>query len=200
MLTYERVLSYGHIFPLDISCNPDKIIGEVSKFQFAHYNTKKLEIPRQGLSITSMDGEINSGDLESLKGTEFKESSFKTPTRVYRESKEVQKLIDPFKDWMGRAHFLNIKKGGYFPPHRDELSAEQESFRIIVPLKEFNPPHNYFIFNDKITYLNEGRAYFINTNITHSDISFSNNCLMVIMNVIACENSYKKLLMSVHCL
>lgn len=198
MLTYERVLSYGNIFPLQITCNPDKTLEEISKFKFGQYNTDKLEIPRYGLSITSLDGEIDSGDLESLKDTEYRESSFRELTNVYYQSKEVQKVINPFKQWIGRSHFLNIKKGGYFPPHRDELSIDQHTFRVIVPIRSFNPPHNYFIYNDKVTYLNEGRAYFVNTNIVHSDMSFSNDTLMIVMNVICSEDSYKQLLLSVH--
>lgn len=196
-ISYERVLSYGNIFPLTITCNPDRIISEVSQFKFAQYNTKKPEIPRTGLSITSLDGEINTGDLESLNGSEYTESSFRTLTQVYYQSKQVQSIIDPFKPWMGRAHFLNIKKGGYFPPHRDELSAEQESFRVVVPLRAFNPPHNYFIFNDQIVQMNMGRAYFVNTNMVHSDMSFSDDCLMIILNIISCNESYEKLLRSV---
>lgn len=198
MLTYERILSYGNIFPLNIDCNPEKLIKEIQPFQFFQYNTTKPNIDRVGLSITSLDGKINSGDLESLRDTPYKESSFRVLTDVYYKSKEVQKLVNPFKDWLGRTHLLNIRRGGYFPPHRDEMTVEQHTFRIIIPIKAFNPPHNYLIFDDKVTYMNEGRAYFMNTNITHSNISYSNDTLLMVMNVICCEESYKQLLMSVH--
>jgi hypothetical protein len=198
MLTYERVLSYGNIFPLNIECNPQKLLNEIQDFDFFQYNTTKSDIPRVGLSITSLDGKINSGDLESLRDTPYKESSFRTLTDVYCKSKEVQKVIDPFKEWIGRSHLLNIRRGGYFPPHRDEMTIEQHTFRIIIPIKHFNPPHNYLVFDDKVTYMNEGRAYFMNTNITHSDISYSNDTLLMVMNVICCEDSYKQLLLSVH--
>ena len=198
MLTYERVLSYGNIFPLNIECNPEKLLQEIKPFDFYQYNTTKPDIPRVGLSVTSLDGKINSGDLESLRDTEYKESSFRVLTDVYYKSKEVQKLIDPFKSWIGRSHILNIKKGGYFPPHRDELSEEQHTFRILIPLKAFNPPHHYFIHGDNITHLNEGRMYFINTNMVHSSMSFSNDTFMAVMNVICCAESYKQLLLFVH--
>lgn len=198
MLTYERVLSYGNIFPLKIDCNPTKLIEEIQPFDFFQYNTTKSEIPRVGLSVTSLDGKINSGDLESLRDTEYKESSFRILTDVYYKSKEVQRIVDPFKQWIGRTHILNIRRGGYFPPHRDEVSVEQHTFRVIIPLKSFNPPHNYMIFNDQITYMNEGRAYFMNTNVVHSNISYANDMLVMVMNVICCEDSYKQLLLSVH--
>jgi hypothetical protein len=198
MISYERVLSYGNIFPLAISCNPDKLISQIAPFTFAQYNTDKQDIPRLGLSITSLDGEINSGDLETLRNSEYRESSFRELTKVYYESSEVRGIVDPFKEWIGRTHILNIKKGGYFPPHRDELSIEQHTFRVIVPLKTFNPPHNYFIYNDQVTHLNEGRAYFMNTNIVHSNMSFSNDTLMLVMNVRCCNESYERLMNSVH--
>lgn len=198
MLTYQRILSYGDIFDLNISCDPNKLLSEVSSFEMFQYNTTKPNNNRLGLSITSIDGKINNGDLESLRCSELKESSFRTLTEVYYKSNEIRKLVDPFKEWIGRTHILNIRSGGYFPPHRDEISDEQHTFRILIPLKKFNPPNNYFIFNDKITHLNEGFAYFINTNVVHSNISYSDNTYMLIMNVLCCEASYKKLLDSVH--
>lgn len=198
MITYERVLSYGNIFPLNISCDRSKLIQEISGFDFAQYNTEKLAIPRLGLSVTSLDGNINSGDLESLKGTKYRESSFNTLTQVYHSSAEVQKLVDPFKQWIGRTHILNIRKGGYFPPHRDEMSIEQHTYRIIVPLRSFNPPHSYLIYDDTVTHMNEGQAYFMNTNIVHSTMSFSNDMLVMVMNVVCCDESYTKLMLSVH--
>jgi hypothetical protein len=198
MLTYERILSYGNVFPLNISCNTHKLIEEINGFDFFQYNTDKPNINRVGLSITSLDGKINSGDLESLKGRELRESSFRVLTDAYYKSKEIQSLVDPFKQWIGRTHILNIKKGGYFPPHRDEMSIDQHTFRIIIPIRLFNPPHNYLIFDDKVTYLNEGRAYFMNTNITHSNISYNDDMLVIVMNVICCEDSYKKLMLSVY--
>ena len=196
-MNYERVLSYGHIFPLKITCNPDKLLNEVEPFTFAQYNTKKTYIDRRGLSITSLDGETNGPDLESLNGSTYDELSFRTLTRVYHASSQIQKLVDPFKQWIGRTHILNIRKGGYFPPHRDELSEVQRSFRILVPLRAFNPPENYFIFNGDITSLNEGRAYFINTNITHSDFSFSNDTMMIVLNVECTAESHYALLANV---
>ena len=200
MITYERVLSYGNIFPLKITCDTNKLLQEIRGFKFAQYNTKKPDIPRYGLSITSLDGELNGIDLESLNGSEYSERSFRKLTEVYHASQEVRKVIDPFKHWMGRAHLLNIRKGGYFPPHRDEMSAEQLSFRVIVPVKAFNPPHNYFIVNDQIVQMDEGRAYFVNTNLVHSDMSFSNDTTMMVLNIDACTESYVQLLTHVYSL
>ena len=39
----------------------------------------------------------------------YDEDNFTTLTDVYHKSKEVQKLVDPFKPWLCRTHFLNFK-------------------------------------------------------------------------------------------
>lgn len=197
-MNYERLLSYGDIIPLKPSCDPEKIRNEISQFNFSQYNTSKLEIPRRGLSITSLDGSLNGPDLETLNGSEYDEGSFTTLTEVYYQSSEVRKLVDPFLPHIARSHFLNIKKGGFFPPHRDELSAEQQYMRVIVPIYHFNPPFMYFIHNDKVTHLSQGQAYFVNTNIQHSVFSFSNSSLMVILNLICSEESYKSVMKLFH--
>jgi len=196
-MNYERVLSYGNIFQLGLQCDPQKLRKEIANFSFAKYNPNK-DINRYGLSITSLDGEMNGPDLDTLNGKDYDELDFTELTEVYYKSKEAQKIIEPFLPWLGRTHFLNIKKGGYFPPHRDEVSGKQEAFRIIVPLHHFNPPHNYMIYNDEVVRLNEGYAYFMNTNIVHGNFSFSNDTLMMIMNIKANKFSFKELLKNMH--
>ena len=63
------------------------------------------------------------------------------------KSKEVQKLVDPWKPWLCRTHFLNFKKGGYFPPHIDSYKfGEQKFIRLIVPIKKCNPSFLYFVY------------------------------------------------------
>ena len=113
---------------------------EIKDFEWKQYNPRK-EINRYGLSVTSSDGTRNGIDLDSLyeynreNNTKFDEDSFKTFTDVYYKSEEVQKLVEPFKPWLWRTHFLNFRKGGYFPPHRDKrTSKEQKSMRLLVPI------------------------------------------------------------------
>lgn len=192
-MSYERLLSYGHFIQLQPNVNVEKLIAEIEPFPFARYNPKKDDIPRYGLSVTSEDGSINGIDLDSLHNHEgYDELSFRTLTEVYTQSEEVRKLVDPFKDYLGRCHFLKFGKGGYFPPHRDNRGARvQEDFRIIVPLKHCNPPNSYLIFDDRIKVLNEGFAYFMNTNLEHSFFSYSKEALMLVMNIEACDGAYE---------
>lgn len=201
MISYERLLSFGDIIPLRIKCNVDKLQQELSTFKFSQYNTSKLDNPRSGLSITSIDGQLNGVDLESLyevyalTGNEYNEMSFTTLTEVYYTSAETRKIVDPFRSYIGRSHFLQFKQGGYFPPHRDDRGTEeQHSLRIIVPIRDCNPPQFYFMFNDKVLNLNHGYAYFMNTNLTHSVFSYSNNSMLMVLNVKSCDATHRIIL------
>ena len=121
--------------------------------------------------------------------------SFRILTKVYEKSLELKKVIDPYKKFLGRTHFLNLRKGGYFPPHRDDRGSKvQPDFRIIVPIKDCNPPSSYYVFNNQIQTLNHGYAYFMNTNLEHSFFSFSHDTLMIVMNVEGCSDAYQLVL------
>jgi len=192
-MNYERLLSYGNVIQLKMRVDVGKLKGEISSFDFDHYNPNKPNIPRYGLSITSLDGEINGVDLDSLYNTDgLDEMSFRTFTDVYYASEQIRSVIEPFKDYLGRSHLLKFGKGGFFPPHRDDRgSREQKTVRIICPIFKCKPPTSYLILDDKIQYLQEGGVYFMNTNLEHSFISYGGEALMMILNVEACEGSYK---------
>ena len=195
-MNYERLLTFGNIIPLNISCYKEKLIEEIKDFGFSQYNRSKGNNPRMGLSVTSHDGSINGIDLDSIhelnKRTDnnYDECSFRILTPVYHMSEELQKLVDPWKDHLARTHFLNIKKGGYFPPHRDDRGyTEQHTFRIIVPIRVCNPPNMYFIMDGNVVNFMEGHAYFMNTNLMHSVFSYNDDNLMLIMNIMSNEES-----------
>ena len=191
-MTYERLLSYGNVIPLRISCEREQLLEEIKDFKFSQYNSSKPKNPRLGLSVTSHDGSINGIDLDSLHelnqrtGRYYDECSFKELTEVYHKSEQVQKLVDPWKEHLGRTHFLNIKKGGYFPPHRDDRGyTEQHTFRIVVPIRHCNPPKFHFVMDNQTISFMENHAYFMNTNLMHSVFSYSDDNLMLIMNIMS---------------
>tara|TARA_A100001015_G_C14638766_1_gene574599 strand:- start:53 stop:667 length:615 start_codon:yes stop_codon:yes gene_type:complete len=194
---YNSLLSYGDLIPLNIKCNVEKLIFQTKGFEYLKYNPRK-DIQRYGLSITSLKGELDGIDLDSLKeynkenNTNYDELSFKKFTAVYRANMEIQRIVKPFKEYVGRSHLLMLPKGGYFPPHRDlpVYIEQQNSLRILVPLKGCNPPDMYFMYEDKPLYFEHGRAYFLNTNKSHSLFSM-NGSLMVVLNIEANEEVYK---------
>lgn len=196
-MTYANFCNFGDVIPLNITCSPHKLLDEISMFERAQYNPRK-DIKRLGLSITSLDGKTNGIDLDSLKeynkenGTSYHEMSFTHLTPVYDMSEQVQKIVDPFCELLGRSHLIELEIGGYFPPHRDQASYVANglrAIRIIVPLKNCNPPAMYFNYDEKILQFEHGRAYFVNTNKTHSLFSF-NGSSFIVLNVKACEEAY----------
>ena len=196
MIDYKTLLTYGDFIPLKPRCSVNKLFDEIKIFDFAQYNPRK-DIKRYGLSITSLRGEVNGIDLDSLleiwkeTGKMYTESDFSTFTAVYNASSEIQNLIEPFKDHIARSHILNLKPGGYFPPHRDTtVIKEPDDFRVIVPLKRCNPPDMYFMYEDKSLHFDHGRAYFLNTNKTHSVFSH-NDSYFIVFNVKNNEDSIK---------
>lgn len=188
MISYEQLISYGNVIQLSVKCNVPKMMDEIRAFPFRQYNTHDYTNPRQGLSITSADGSIDGAALESTSkmaaknDTAYTEMDFRTLTDVYYKSGEVRRVVDPFKPYMGRSHFLKFSPGGYFPPHRDSQGVSN-AFRIIIPLSNCSPPWSYFILDEKIIHFQEGYAYFINTNLQHCFFNFAKEAMMIIMNI-----------------
>ena len=196
-MSYNSLLSFGDLIPLKLKCDVKKLFDETEKFVYLKYNPRK-DIERYGLSITSLDGSLNGVELDSIKeynkenNTEYDELSFNKFTEVYHTSSEIQKIVEPFKDHIGRSHILSLQEGGYFPPHRDlpVYVEQQNSLRILVPLKGCNPPDMYFMYEDKPLHFEHGRAYFLNTNKSHNLFSFKGS-EMIVLNIKTNEEVYK---------
>ena len=196
-MSYNSLLSFGDLIPLKLKCDVKKLFDETEEFVYLKYNPRK-DIERYGLSITSLDGSLNGIDLDSIKeynkenNTEYDELSFNKFTKVYHTSSEIQKIVEPFKNHIGRSHILSLQEGGYFPPHRDlpVYVEQQNSLRILVPLNGCNPPDMYFMYEDKPLHFEHGRAYFLNTNKSHNLFSFKGSN-MIVLNIRTNEEVYK---------
>ena len=196
---YNDLLSYGDFIQLKNSCNSKELLEEIKDFSWFKYNPRK-NVERYGLSVTSEDGKLTGKDLDSLyelskeTGKEYDEDSFTTLTDVYRKSKQIQKLVDPFKPWLCRTHLLNFKKGGYFPPHIDNRGFQGKQFiRLLVPIRKCNPSFLYFMYEDKLLNFNRGYTYFLNTNKKHAIFSFSDDSTMLVMNLECCKESIEQI-------
>ena len=199
-MLYQNLLTFGDKIELNLFCNVGNLLKEIKDFQWHQYNPRK-EINRQGLSVTSLDGKLGGIDLDSLyeynkiNNTNYTELSFRTKTEVYYKSQELQKIIQPLDPWVCRTHLLKLSKGGYFPPHRDWLGkSPQESLRIIVFLHQCTPNTFYFIYDGcLLNNIKHGQAYFINTNKEHSLFSFSDDVIMLVINLECTEESLDKI-------
>ena len=196
-MSYNSLLSFVDLIPLKIRCDVKKLFNEVKDFNYLQYNPRK-DIKRYGLSITSLDGNMDGIDLDSIKeynkenNTEYDELSFQAFTSVYYESQEIQKITEPFLGHIGRSHILHLPEGGYFPPHRDlpVYVEQQNSLRVLVPLKGCNPPDMYFMYEDKPLHFEHGRAYFLNTNKAHNLFAFKDS-YMIVLNIRTSEEVYQ---------
>ena len=204
---YNILCNYGDVLPTNIDCNSNKLIEELKPFEdkWKKFNPNKPHVPRDGLSVTSLDGGFDGSDLDSLKdlwektGDVYTESSFDVLTPVYDKSEELQRLVDPWKPWLARCHFIRFPPGGYFPTHCDgDRINPPEVFRIIVPIKYVNPPKFFFMIGGGATmqpiYWQAGKSYFLNTHKPHClfNTAIEEHSLWLILNVKVCEESILK--------
>ena len=163
-----RIALYGDVLPLKFKLDMKKFKEGLKLFddKWVQYNPRK-NIPRYGLSITSLDGGFSGRpDLDSLKeyniehNVDLDEPDFKTLTPMWPY---VESALSKFKNHLGRTHIIKKTAGGQFPSHRDHYERENKSFRLFLPIYNCNPPFNYFILDDKILNFEHGRMYFLNT-------------------------------------
>jgi len=170
---YNHLSQYGNVYSLKLYLKDSKSFVDWTEenFKYVKYNPRK-KVDREGLSITSLDGGVSGvPDLDSLyeynfeNNTSYTELDFKVPTPVF-EHAGLQKTVGVLKNYMFRTHILKLNPGGFFPPHRD-LVSNFDSFRIIVPLLNVNPPYVNFVVDGVMQHWEEGVMYFVDTAKLH---------------------------------
>ena len=167
---YSALTQYGTVFATSLEMhNPRQFVEWTEEnYDYVQYNPRK-PISRSGLSLTSLDGGVSGvPDLDSLveynreHGTTHYERDFKTYTSV-SEHPDIVPIIEPFRAHIFRSHIIKLDPGGFFPPHRDFRGIEFDSFRLLVPLQNCDPPQFTFVIDDKIINWELGRVYFVDT-------------------------------------
>jgi hypothetical protein len=191
-ILYNSLINLGDAVPLDIFFDSSVIRNQIKPFEseWKQYNSRKPHIPRFGLSLTSIDGQLSGiPDLDSLReynlnhGTNHTESSIQTPTPVLESTHGIKHPIDPFLPFLGRSHLIRFGEGGYFPPHRDFPGIGADCFRLIA-LLDGCCPHNFvFIHDGKLLKLQGQQLYFLNTKREHALFSFSSAALILVLNI-----------------
>ena len=194
---YNQLTTYGNFYKtthrLD-NCD-DYVSWTEQNFDYVRYNPRK-DIKRYGLSLTSLDGGTTGiPDLDSLSeynkenGTTYKERDFATFTPAH-DFGNLNETIAPIKHTVFRSHILKLDPGGFFPPHRDHRGRNVNSFRLIVPLKNMQPPNLNFLLEDKLLHWEIGSFYFLNTNLEHYLFNASMDpSYMIVYNVGLCEEA-----------
>lgn len=202
----DVIVNFGDIIELDFPLwNLENSRNHLFNHEgWVQYNPRK-SVNRKGLSVTSLDGKYSGiPDLDSLRefnilnNTQYHELDFKNRTDIVNFIPELNILLDAFPDH-GRCHFLKLDSGGFFPPHRDNgtTSLNPSTFRLIVPLHNFQKYQLEWIHDGSLTYFELGKAYFINTTKVHSLFSFVDNAICFVMNIMCTDLSLKTLIR--HC-
>ena len=170
--------------------NSTKLLTEIEQFKddWKPYNVKKPN-NRWGLSITSLDGKLSGiPDLDSLSeynkrhNTEITNHDINVYTDVYNTSTELQKIIEPWKPWLGRCHYLKLNSGGFFPEHYDinKLDYTYEDVRLVGFVNRNSKDTMKFIYEDTVMNVKEGSLYYFNASKRHSVFSMSDDCIMLV--------------------
>lgn len=204
---HNNINAFGDVCELNnITCNAKQVMKELEQFKdnWKKFNSGKPWILRDGLSVTSLHGELDGPDLDSLKdvmertGNSYTELDFATLTDVYHKCPELQKVIDPWKPWLARCHFLRLPQGGHFPPHLDGgREIVPDVFRIIVPIQNCVPPDFFMMIKSGANFESIPFKYGISTfvNTTKRHVLFNANSkdsIMLIMNIKLTKESFSK--------
>ena len=167
-----------------------KMLREIEPFKdhWKRYNPNKPN-NRWGLSITSMDGGLSGvPDLTSLKhyeeetGIRLTNHDITTPTLVWEESEEVQRVLEPWKKWVTRCHFLRMDRGGFFPEHFDvnKLDPTYDEIRLTA-FVDVNEYDFKWIYDDKVIKKNSGSVWYFNGNKRHYVFSTKDGMIIMVI-------------------
>lgn len=182
----------------------DNILDEIRPFEndWKPYNVRKPN-NRFGLSITSLDGDLTGiPDLDSLKeynekhGTDVKNHDINKVTEVYNQSPEIQKILEPYKPWLGRCHLLKLNAGGYFPEHYDinKLDYSYDEIRLIGFVNNNDKARMKFIYEDTVINVETGTLWYFNASKRHTVFSTTDNCIMLVVCLTFDEKLFEVLL------
>jgi len=200
---YARLHTMGDWLEMQ-NFDPNQIMHDLEmwKDSWQPYNRKKPN-NRFGLSITSLDGGLGGiPDLDSLyeynkiHGTDVKNHDIKTYTPVYNNSIALQKIIEPWKPWLGRCHFLKLNAGGYFPEHYDinKLDYAYDEIRLIGFVNNTSKYTMKFLYEDNLLDVQNGSLYWFNANKRHSVFSMTDDCIMLVFCLKFDEHLFEKVI------
>ena len=190
-----------------IELNPgfkkDKLLEELKPFEndWKKYNPKKPN-NRYGLSVTSIDGGLHGiPDLTSLRdweiqtGEQIHNHDLNVPTDVYKNCPTLQAILEPWKPWLGRCHFLRMDRGSFFPEHfdinKEDYSYDEVRFIGFVKCNEYDFK---WIYDDRVIKGNQGTLWYFNGNKRHSVFSFKDGIILLVMCLKFDKQLFQKML------
>ena len=206
-MSYEKAYTRLHTMGDWLEMHPfdaTEIMNELAQFdnKWKPYNLKKPN-NRFGLSITSLDGNLSGiPDLDSLyeynkqNNTNINNQDINTYTEVYKNSPTLQNIIEPWKPWLGRCHFLKLNAGGYFPEHYDinKLDYSYDDIRLIAFVNNTSKYTMKFLYEDRLIEVENGSLYWFNASKRHSVFSMADDCIMIVFCLKFDELLFKKII------
>lgn len=162
-----------------------------------YHRNEKVKKNRYALPLVNATGLHDDTSFDIVASSKGKHEMQYTKKTTHYYDSGLNTVLDIFGEDVGRSHIINIRKGGYFSPHRDGPSFDypfEETFRLIYCILDCESYKLHFALeNSKILQLSSAKFYFINTMKIHSAYSFSDNCFFLISNIRISQNSIKLL-------
>ena len=199
-LDISSIYQFGDQYVIDRSFDPDEMLKELERYKdkWSQYNPRKPHIKREGLCVINYTGTLGCNpaldsipEYNNIHKTDIKEEDCDKITEVYKSSKILKSFFKDMLPWCIRTHFLKLGPGGFFPPHRDHTNGIQSTFRLIVPIKNCNPPSVRLILEDHSLYWKYGELYVLNTTKQHSlfNASSSRDSIWLVITAKLCKES-----------
>jgi len=199
-----RLFTMGDWLQMKTHINTRKLMKEIEPYNdsWKPYNLRNPN-NRWGLSVTSLDGKLSGiPDLDSLlqynniHGTQIRNSDINKYTEIYNNSEELQKIIEPWKPWLGRCHFLKLNTGGYFPEHYDinKIEYDYDEIRFIAFINKCDKKDLKFIYEDTVRDVKDGQLFYFNANKRHSVFSTSDDIIMLVFCMKFDEHLFERLI------
>ena len=200
----SRLFTMGDWLQFKTHINTQKLLKEIEPFKddWKPYNLRNPN-NRFGLSITSLDGGLSGiPDLDSLlqwndiHETNITNHDIKTYTPVYEQSSEIQRIVEPWKPWLGRCHLLKMNKGGYFPEHYDinKTDYSYDEIRFAGFVSKCDKQNFKFIYEDTVQNVRDGELWYFNANKRHTVFSTTDDAIMIVFCLKFDEHLFQKVI------
>ena len=152
------------------------------------YNPRK-PIERYCLDLTCIPG--GNENVSSLKeyndasGKKYQNHDFAQTTEIYESLPSIQRVLEPFRPWLGRTHIIRLDSGGFFPPHYDTVIADDSVYdvRMVACINNISKNTFKWLHNDQVMPLSNGQIWLANTGQPHSVFSFVDNAIIMVANL-----------------
>ncbi len=110
------------------------------------------------------------------------ECNFNTKTQLYHDLPSLKAISDVWPDPC-RCTLVKVNKGGWFPYHRDSVLLNRRTFRIIAFFTNTGSESYQWEHDDTIRTIEEGRCYYVNTQLAHRTHSYVPDSIHLVMNI-----------------